>query len=134
MGRIALPNQDFSMSGRAPVPGTLDLHRAPHPYTCLCGEKTLLLLPQYPGALVWQCPKCHRNRRVDFKQARTDVPEQAGAVKLARTPIWHICQTCGEEDVIALPLGAGEIRWECKCESTWVIVFTPDGGKLAKVV
>jgi hypothetical protein len=133
MAQIITP-QDFAMSGRAPVPAPLELRRAPHPDTCFCGAKTLLLLPQFAGALIWRCTKCHRDRRLDFQQARTDIPEGMGAVNLARKPLWHTCQTCGEDDIIGLPLGAGEIRWKCKCGSTWLIKFDANSGRLAKIV
>jgi len=114
-------------------PKQMDLTRPPIQYSCPCGRRETLIVPDVPGALVWRCVQCRQQRKVTF--VAYDGKETGGGfVNLKSKPLLHECNGCARRDVIALPGGGGEIRWECTCGDIWAIQFTPDTTQLAKVI
>ena len=114
-------------------PKQMDLTRPPINYSCPCGRRETLVVPNHPGALVWRCVQCGKNRKVTFV-VHDEKDGGDGFVSLQSKPLLHECSTCALQDFIALPGGGGEMRWECSCGSVWMLEFTPGKAKLAKVV
>lgn len=111
---------------------TLEIQRSPIYHVCECGYRQLLILPNHQGAVVWACLKCHKHNRIDF-HAEILPTVGHGQIHPKREPIQHECQTCGDNDLLVLPTGFGEMRWTCKCKSEWIIKFQPRGGKLGHI-
>ena len=107
----------------------MDIDRAPVRHHCKCGKEVFLIFPKGAGVLVWQC-SCNMIHRVDFGKAEPVFIEQLETVRLSRPPVEYTCMHCGAKNVIVLPLGSGELRWECSCKSVWLLQFQPNGGRI----
>jgi hypothetical protein len=128
--RIILPPNGLLTPGGPP---SMDLDREPIVHRCpMCKRQSAIIVPKGAGKMVWRCP-CGMNRNLDWGKAPALDVGGAGALRLQRRPLRHECQDCGLNDWIVLPPGGGDIRWECKCGSVWLIRFTPERWMLARV-
>lgn len=114
---------------------TVDVERAPVQHTCTCRRHQTIVPPNHPGAVVWLCPSCNKPNRLDFVHEEAGWSDQ-GRFELGRAPIQHQCQNemCQSVDMICLPAGGGEMRWQCACGKIWMLEFKPNGqARLAEV-
>jgi len=114
----------FVTPPRAPY-RPITLERPPVRMQCPCGNVDIIALPNASGRLEWSCWICHRSHAIAFRPAG---PSQPGSYEgmLQRKPILHECRGCGEQDVIILPAGTGQLKFTCRgpCGRTWGLKFT----------
>jgi len=130
--RIILP-QDFAMR-RGVLAPTMTIERRPFTHHCLrCRRENVLVLPKWPGKMAWGCV-CGATNHVEFQKAPENTIGGSIRLQLKNRPVRHECQDCGCVDWIVLPERGGDLRWECGCGSVWLLRWTPQGGRLARVV
>ena len=115
----------------------MHIQRAPVAHHCECGKRNILIFPDTSGVLTWTC-QCKRQLQITFRPAEDDKVTKID-LALQRTPLDHGCD-CGRRDVIVLPNGRGELRWQCagqnrddngvftNCQKIWCMIFNETTG------